>query len=86
VRNAKNILKHELIGLEVQVVEANNQSLVGINGYIVDETKFTFTILTKNGERKVLKKGMKITMTVDDGNIVVTGDNLVGRPEDRIKK
>ena len=81
-----NILKHELIGLEIEVVEANNESMLGLKGKVVDETRNTLVIETKDGEKKILKKNLKIKIEVSGEKIIITGTKLVGRPEDRIKK
>ena len=82
----KNILKHELIGLEIEVVEANNKTLVGLKGKVVDETRNTLIIKSQKGEKKILKKNLKIQIEVSGEKIIITGKKLVGRPEDRIKK
>ncbi len=81
-----NILKHELIGLDIEVVEANNKSMIGLKGKVVDETRNILVIETKNGEKKILKKDLKIKTEVEGEKIIITGKKLVGRPEDRIKK
>ncbi|MBI5797553.1 ribonuclease P protein subunit [Candidatus Woesearchaeota archaeon] len=86
MRSPKNISRHELIGLWVVVVDAQNKSLQGLEGEIVDETKSTLRIKTKNGEKSVLKKGADFKVNLDGQEIIIKGDILVGRPEDRIKK
>ena len=45
--SSNNIFYHELIGLELKVVDSSNDSLIGISGTIVDETKKTFLIEAK---------------------------------------
>ena len=52
----KGILKEELIGLETEVIDAKNKSLIGIKGRIVNETKFTLHIRTAKGIKRVLKE------------------------------
>lgn len=86
MRSPRNIAQHELIGLRVTVVDARNKSLIGIQGEIVDETKQTFVIETKAGEKKVLKKDVHFKTKIGDQEIIIQGEILVGRPEDRIKK
>ena len=86
MRSPTNIVRHEFIGLDVVVVDANNKNLVGIKGEIVDETKNTFVIETVHGEKKVLKKGTSFQVRLEKQEIIIKGDILVGRPEDRIKK
>jgi len=86
MRTPSNILKHELIGLQVKVVESKVKSQVGFEGKIVDETRDTLLISTRRGEKKVLKRDVKIQTKVADEAIKITGKNLVGKPEDRLKK
>ena len=45
--SSNNIFYHELIGLELKVVDSSNASLIGIRGTVVDETKKTFLIEVK---------------------------------------
>lgn len=45
--SSNNIFYHELIGLELKVVDSSNNSLIGIRGTVVDETKKTFLIEVK---------------------------------------
>jgi len=79
----KNIKKHELIGLDVEVIDAKNKSLVGLKGKVVDETRNTIVL---EGEKKVMKKGATFKIRLENGSVEVDGDVLVGRPEERIKK
>lgn len=44
-----------LIGEKIKIKKSSNRCLVGIEGEIIDETKNTITIKTKNGEKKILK-------------------------------
>lgn len=82
----KNITRHELIGLEVRVVESTDPTLKDIHGKVIDETKNTLTVEV-NGKRKVVPKGV-CTFLFKLGSMVVEvrGRVLLGRPQDRIKK
>ena len=51
--NAKDLIRHELIGLDIEVVKAKNPSLKGIKGKVVDETKSTITIKEKNKMKRI---------------------------------
>ena len=86
MKTPKNILQHEFIGSWLEIVDAKNKALVGLRGEVVDETKYTFVLKTPNGEKRVLKRGVQFLATTDAQHVVVAGDQLVGRPEDRIKK
>jgi ribonuclease P protein subunit POP4 len=82
MREAKNILQHELIGLECTVVAAKNRASIGIHGTIEDETMKTLVI----GGKTVFKKGTVFRVMLGKKTLEVEGDYLVARPEDRIKK
>ena len=86
--NSQNIFYHELIGLEVEVFNSTNKSLIGINGKIIDETKKTLKLETDKDEEKLIPKNVSIFhFTLPDGSCVeIDGKILVNRPEDRIKK
>ncbi len=86
MRSPQNIIQHELIGLHMKVVDARNKDLIGIEGKIVDETKNCLVIETSKGERKVLKTNVSFKVCVEGKNIIIEGNYLVGRSEDRIKK
>jgi len=83
----KNLVRHELIGLEVEIRKSRNKSQVGIKGRVVDETYNMLVIETEKGEKKVEKKSCVFVFKLPNGKKVeVEGWVLVGRPEDRIKK
>ena len=82
----KNLIRHELIGLEVEVVKGNNLSQVGIKGKIVEETRNTLIVSTDKGEKKLLKKEVILKIKLKDELVEVDGERLVGKPEERIKK
>ncbi len=83
----QNLLRHELIGLSVEVVGSSDQNLVGKKGTVVDETQNTVAI-EEDGEVKSLQKSaVVLRVTLPDGEEVqIDGKKLVARPEDRIKK
>ena len=48
----KNLLRHELIGLEVKIEKSTARSLEGLIGRVVDESYGTLTIETKKKTKK----------------------------------
>jgi len=79
---AVNTKNDNIIGSTIKVVDADNKSQVSIEGKIVDETRNTLTVQTSKGIKKLVKD--KITMMIN--NQKINGKELVGRPEERIKK
>ena len=86
----RNINIRELIGLEVTIVTHLDPSLIGMNGRVMDETRSMFLVRTEEKEKKVAKKGALFEFNVPGPRgtmkIVLKGDDLVHRPEDRTKK
>lgn len=82
MRNAKNILLHELIGLQCEVIEAANKDQIGIKGKIIDETLKTINI----SDKRVFKTGSVFRVLLNGKRVDIDGNYLVARPEDRIKK
>lgn len=87
MRNPYNILHHELIGLSVDVIDSSHPGYK-FSGIIVDETKNTLRIETKESEEKIIPKDcVALNLMLDDRSIVyLDGKLLIGRPEERIKK
>ncbi|WP_456422026.1 ribonuclease P protein component 1 [Thermococcus sp.] len=81
----RNIIWHELIGLKAKIIRASHPELVGIEGYVLDETRNTLTI---GGERVwvVPKDVVEIEFDLGDEKIRINGKELIGRPEMRLKK
>lgn len=55
----KNILKHELIGLEVKIDKSTSKSMEGLKGTVIDESYSTITMETKVKKRGRKKKTKK---------------------------
>ncbi len=83
----ENLVRHELIGLEVLVEKSANKALENLNGTVVDETRQMLTIKTSGGEKRIPKDVCVFIFKLPDGKKVrIEGQILVSRPEDRIKK
>lgn len=80
----KDLLKKELIGLDVKIIGSKNRSNIGIKGKIIDETRNSMVIKTDNGDKMVLKENVVLELT--NKGLMVDGKMLAGRPEERIKK
>jgi len=83
----RNVLKHELIGLEARVVNSSDQNLIGTYGTIIDETK-DMLVINHAGKPRIVQKATSIfRISLPSGEEVdVDGAKLVARPEDRVKK
>jgi len=85
--NERDIKKHELIGLEAEIVESRNMSQIGIKGKVIDETQKMIKIETEKEEKKIAKEGSVFVFTLPQGKKVeIKGDEIKTRPEERIRK
>ena len=80
-----SIRKWELIGLQVEVIGATDPSQVGLSGRVVDETMKTLIIEKEGKEKMVQKKGTVFRFDIR-GGIEVHGEEILFRPEERIKR
>jgi ribonuclease P protein subunit POP4 len=78
-------MNKELIGATMEIVESSNRSLVGKKGKIIDETKNTITIQTKNKKEKILKNVITCKINKDDRESIIDCRTLKKRAYDRIK-
>lgn len=83
-----NLLQHELIGLKVNVDESSNNTVCGLAGTVVDETRNMLVIENEQRtEKKIPKAGNRFIFDLGgEVRVRVKGDRLISRPEDRIKK
>jgi ribonuclease P protein subunit POP4 len=84
--NEKTLARDEFIGLKVKILECTDPAWEGQTGLIIDETKNTFHIKTKNKTKILAKKTAVFEFTINDEKIMITGEKIAFRPEDRIKK
>ncbi len=76
----ENLPRHELIGLECDVVESTDSNQVGISGEVKDETRDTLRI----GEKTVEKENCVFRFTLPSGEKVkLDGELIAKRPEER---
>jgi len=76
---------HELNGLKVKIAQSSDSSKKGIEGRILWETKRMLEIETRNGRKKVEKKGNVFEFMIAGKTARVSGSLIEARPEDRVK-
>jgi ribonuclease P protein subunit POP4 len=80
-----NIIYHELLGMNVECYDKKFKK-VG-KGMVIDETKETIKILTEDNKiKKYLKRCYNFSFLINGDKVTVKGINILGKPEDRIKK
>ncbi len=80
-----NLRKHELIGLEVEVLHATDPSQAHVRGRVVDETRNTLVLEIQGDEKRIPKHGTRFRFEIQ-GGLEVDGEEIRFRPEDRVKK
>lgn len=93
---ARNLIQHELIGLQASIVATPDKTLQNINGRVIDETMNTLKIeysLDNQLKTIIVPKNHTIfRFTIpgvkddDSRQVEIDGTLLTKRPEDRIKK
>lgn len=81
-----DIVRSELIGLEVEIIDSKNKSLIGLKGLIIDETKNMLSIEKDGVVKSVIKSQVTLKISFEGQTFQIDGKVLVGRPEDRLKK
>mgnify|MGYP000612592586 CR=1 FL=1 len=75
--------RHELVGLDTEVVEAPSPDLVGVHGEVVAETKQTLGIDRGDRVSHVPKAGATFAFDIDGERVRVGGQRIVARPARR---
>ncbi|MHA1607628.1 MAG: ribonuclease P protein component 1 [Candidatus Freyarchaeota archaeon] len=83
----RDLVRHELIGLNVAVVESLNDKFIGFSGVLIDESRNMITLKSENGAvRKIPKEVCVFEFELPQGEKVrVDGRAITGRPQDRLK-
>jgi len=84
--NNKNIVLHELIGLDLKVLKSRDMAQRGISGRIINETKNTLVVSTANGTKRLVKKVSVFRLSINRKRFVVDGNEINFRPYERIDK
>ncbi len=84
-RTPENITRHELIGLEAEVLEDSNPCNVNTRGTVINETMKTL-VIDDGGAKRIAKKNAVFKFKLNSKSVKVEGWALAGRPEDRVKK
>ena len=71
--------KDELIGKTIKIINTKNHLLKRLKGKIIDETQ---NLLILDTGKKIIKN----QVVLEINNQMVYGDEIKGRPEERIKK
>jgi ribonuclease P protein subunit POP4 len=79
----KTIYPGELVGQEIEIIEAKNTYNLSVKGKVVDETKTTLKV-EQSGKFKTLLKN-NITIKLIKSGKIISGQEMAKRPEERLK-
>lgn len=81
------MLKADLHGAILTVINSTNKNNIGINGIVIFESKRTFNLLNKKNEIKtILKNGSIFEIEINNGiKILIYGDNFIFKSAERTK-
>lgn len=83
--SSRNILRHEMIGLDVLVSGSTNPEQRGLSGRIIDETRNLLVIETPKGMKRIAKVHNTFRVSLPSRELVeIDGSVLVLAPEKRI--
>lgn len=81
----ENLSRHELIGLDAEVVDSQNKASIGIKGKVIDEMQKSL-LIREGTPKRVFKDGTKFRFTLPNKTEVeLDGKTVIGRPWERIK-
>lgn len=80
------LVKDELIGRNVRVVQCTDPTFVNKYGIIIDETKNTFLLEIDDKQIRIAKNSAVFKFEYNQKKITIKGSRLLYRPEDRTKK
>jgi ribonuclease P protein subunit POP4 len=81
---AENIIQHEFIGLNTQIIDSSNSQIIGLNGTVINETKSMFTLSTIRGIKLIPKANSSWKFNVNNQQITINGSKIQKRPFDRL--
>lgn len=84
--NNKNIVLHELIGLEAVVIDCSDRSQIKTRGKVINETKNLLYLRHGSKISKVVKKISKFRFTHNGSSFVVDGKEINFRAHERTEK
>lgn len=87
---SSNIRFRPLVGLKLKVVSSTDPSLVGVSGIVIEDSKNALRLRVERDGRKreivLIKLYSTFSIATPDGDFIVKGLDLIGRPEERLKK
>ena len=85
--NIETLTRHEVIGIQVSVVQSSNPTHIGIKGKIIAEMKNMFLISDGTKKRWLPKDSVVYSFSLPDKSLaLINGSIFIGKHAERIKK
>jgi len=84
--NNKNIVLHELVGLDAEVIASDDSAQVGLKGKVIRETKNLLFLDDKHRTRRIVKKVSTFRFRNANQSFVVNGVEINFRTFERTEK
>lgn len=84
--NNKNIVLHELVGLNAEVINSSDRAQIGIKGKVIRETKSLLFLDDNKTAKKIVKKISTFKFSDGRDDFVVDGEEIDFRPYERTEK
>lgn len=81
--NVLKILRGELIGKTIKAVHLRDEREIA--GKVIDETKHTLVMKTKQGRKRLVKTAYLFVFPYGEKKVRIEGKHFNKKPEDRIK-
>ena len=84
----QHLVKADLNGVLIEVVNANNKQLIGIKGIVAKETKRAFVIISEDEKQRTILKEktvFKVPLPYDNFCVNLWGDMLLHKGYERTK-
>ncbi|MGA7368829.1 MAG: ribonuclease P protein subunit [Nitrososphaeraceae archaeon] len=79
---SENLIFHELVGLFARTFDSGPYS--GLSGHIVKESRNMITLRSGEVLKSLPKSCINIRLTLPTCGCFISGNSLIGRPEDRV--
>jgi len=87
MRNATNLLQHELIGLSMRIAKSTDRKQIGMHGIVVDETKNLLVLEGRDGKiMRIPKLGRTFHFKLTNASYEIKGKQIAFDPVERVRK
>ncbi|MGQ9759055.1 MAG: ribonuclease P protein component 1 [Candidatus Methanomethylicaceae archaeon] len=80
-----NLIYHDLVGLRAKVVSSTDQTQIGLEGTVVDETANMLILCTEGVNKKIPKRNSLFTFYIPEP-VTIEGSRISYNPAERLKR